>query len=224
MKWGRSAALTIGFLNVAGETGLPLRLLELGASAGLNLRWDRYLAAGWFRNLFEFDFHPVAPPAIVERRGCDVNPLDPADENAVQRLRSFVWPDRIDRLAILDSALELAAPIRVEIDRADAAAWLPPQLERMAEGVATVVFHSVLWQYVSAGSRQRIETTVEEAGDRASDAAPLAYLRFEPVVPGDRFQLRLTSWPSGREELLATADPHGRSVLPVNVPGLGARE
>ncbi len=220
---GRSAPLAIGFLHVAQQTRLPLRLLELGASAGLNIRWDGYLAAGWFRNLFEFDFHPVAPPSMVERRGCDLNPLDLADENAVQRLRSFVWPDRIDRLAVLDSALELAASIRVEIDRADAAAWLPPQLERSAQGVATIVFHSVFWQYVRAGSRQRIETTLEEAGERASDAAPLAYVRFEPVVPGDRFQLRLTSWPGGREELLATADPHGRSVQRVDSPGLGAR-
>ncbi|MGI8563722.1 MAG: DUF2332 domain-containing protein [Candidatus Dormibacter sp.] len=221
---GRSAPLAIGFLHVAGKTGLPLRLLELGASAGLNLRCDKYWEARWFLALLEAGVRRVPVPAIVERRGCDVNPLDLADENAVQRLRSFVWPDRIDRLAILDSALDLAASIRVEIDRADAAAWLPPQLELSAEGVATIVFHTVLWQYVSAGSRQQIETTLQEAGERASDAAPVAYLRFEPVVPGARFQLRLTSWPGGREELLATADPHGRSVLRMDAPGLGAQE
>ena len=38
---GRSSALLGGFLLVA-RTGLPLRLLEVGASAGLNLRWDLY--------------------------------------------------------------------------------------------------------------------------------------------------------------------------------------
>ena len=38
---GRSAALLGGFFTVARETGLPLRLLELGSSAGLNLRWIR---------------------------------------------------------------------------------------------------------------------------------------------------------------------------------------
>ncbi|MFI4936819.1 MAG: DUF2332 family protein, partial [Caulobacterales bacterium] len=37
----RSACLLGGFLTVAAETGLPLRCLELGASAGLNQSWDR---------------------------------------------------------------------------------------------------------------------------------------------------------------------------------------
>src|SRR5579863_3847406 len=39
---GRSCALLPGFLEVVRQTGLPLRLLEIGASAGLNLRWDHF--------------------------------------------------------------------------------------------------------------------------------------------------------------------------------------
>ena len=38
----RSLCLVGGFLIVARETGLSLRCLEIGASAGLNLNWDRY--------------------------------------------------------------------------------------------------------------------------------------------------------------------------------------
>src|SRR5687768_16137365 len=39
---GRCRALVGGFLEVARTTGRPLRLVELGCSAGLNLRWDHY--------------------------------------------------------------------------------------------------------------------------------------------------------------------------------------
>jgi hypothetical protein len=38
----RAAALLPGFVEVAARTGLPLRLLEVGASAGLLLRFDAY--------------------------------------------------------------------------------------------------------------------------------------------------------------------------------------
>ena len=38
---GRSGVLVGGFLQIAKDTGLPLRLLEIGASAGLNTIWDR---------------------------------------------------------------------------------------------------------------------------------------------------------------------------------------
>src|SRR5436309_490390 len=39
---GRSCALAPGFLWIARATALPLSCLEIGASAGLNLRWDQY--------------------------------------------------------------------------------------------------------------------------------------------------------------------------------------
>src|SRR5436309_2284077 len=37
---GRCAALLGGFLEVARTTGLPLAILEVGSSGGLNLHWD----------------------------------------------------------------------------------------------------------------------------------------------------------------------------------------
>ena len=39
---GRAAVLAGGFTEIARRTGLPLALFEVGCSAGLNLRWDRY--------------------------------------------------------------------------------------------------------------------------------------------------------------------------------------
>jgi hypothetical protein len=76
---GRARALLPGFVAVARSTGLPLRLLEIGASAGLNLRWDH------------FPFLSVPEGVqVVERRGCDLNPIDVTVEDGRTQLLSFV--------------------------------------------------------------------------------------------------------------------------------------
>ena len=82
---GRSAVL----FGVLGMLGRPVRLLEAGASAGLNLRCDRFayevgdgvlgdagspvrLLQPWTGQL-----PPTHPVEVVERHGCDPSPVDP---------------------------------------------------------------------------------------------------------------------------------------------------
>ena len=121
---GRSRALALGFLAVAAETGLPLRLLELGSSAGLNLRWDGfYYSAGGFAfgdagSPVQFlDYAEGTLPSlpghvrIVERAGCDEAPVA-LDSDGRLTLRSYLWPDQLERLRVLDGALEVAPRFR----------------------------------------------------------------------------------------------------------------
>ena len=220
---GRCAALLGGFLVVARETGLPLRALEVGASAGLNLRWDHYLyeARGhkWGDpsspvRLCGFDT-PPAPPLdvraeVIDRRGCDPNPVDPSSEDGRLTLLSCVWPDQPARLRLLRSALDVAARVPAEVDRAGALQWVPAQLEERRAGAATIVFHSIVMQYLSKPDRERFARLLEEAGEEATRDAPLAWLRMEPA--GAEAEVRLTTWPGGRERLLARAGYHGSPV------------
>src|SRR5207342_792979 len=92
---------------------------------------------------------PVLPPSIevVEARGCDRRPVDPTSPDGALTLRSFVWPDQVDRLALLDGALTIAARARPHVDDADAAEWLADHVTRPAAGVTTVVYHSIVWSY-----------------------------------------------------------------------------
>jgi hypothetical protein len=115
---GRCAALLFGFLAVSAQTGLPLRLLEVGASAGLNLRWDcyRYEAGGFawgptdspLTVAFELDGEePAAAPASVEvasRRGCDAAPIDPATDDGRLTLLTYIWPDQAERIERMRAA------------------------------------------------------------------------------------------------------------------------
>ena len=176
---GRCASLLPGFLTVAESTRLPLRVLELGTSAGLNLRWDRYRYEGgaegsaWgpadaplrFSDVYVDPLPQLDVDAvIVERRGCDRNPIDAASSEGAQLLRSFVWPDQLDRFAALEAALALAPSVPVDVDRADAAAWVSKQLEPVVDGVATVLFQSIVWQYLTPGTRTAIRDAVKAAG------------------------------------------------------------
>lgn len=213
---GRSAALLGGFLEVAHRTHMPLRILEVGASAGLNLRWDRYryesVEGGWgdesspvqFLNVFD-----VPPPLnrsadVVERKGCDINPIDAATEEGALALRAFIWPDQLHRLALLDGAIEVAKTVPAHVEQRDASEFLERELATPAHGTATIVYHSVFLQYLSEPGRMRLAAAIDAARSGATRDAPVHYLRMEPEDL--RFEIRLD------DELLGTSRAHGTGV------------
>ena len=214
---GRAAVLRAAGQWLAARHGLPLELLELGASAGLNLHWDRYalrvgtatfgprepaltLAPDWTGPP-----PPDVEPIVAERRGVDLNPLSP-DADA-RRLRAFAWPDQPERMARLDAALALPpAPV----DRADAADWLealPPQ----DEGTCRMVCHSVAWQYFPPETARRARAAIERMGAAATDRSPLAWFVME-ADGGEGAGLTLRLWPGGETRGAGRADFHGRWV------------
>jgi hypothetical protein len=222
---GRSGVLVGGFLQIARETGLPLRLLEIGASAGLNAIWDRYHyrfgAVGWGESQSAVRIAPSwegtpppidAPVRVIERLACDIAPVDLEDPAQRLRLRAYVWADQRERLSRLESAIDLARAHGPKVDRADAADWVRAKLREPAVGSATVLYHSIMWQYMPSETQASIRASLEDAGGRATSAAPLAWLRFEFSHPESLPELRMTLWPGGREVRLAVAHPHGSSV------------
>jgi hypothetical protein len=220
---GRSGALVGGFLLVAERFGLPLRVLELGASAGLNLRWDhfQYEARGkrWGPadspvRLCDFDTPPIPPfdieAEVAERRGCDRNPLDPTSPEDQLTLLSFVWCDQAWRVRRLRAALEVASQVPATVDNANISEWLEQQLATDVEGNAIVVFHSIVMQYLDEADRARTFELLRASGAAATERAPLAWLRMEPA--GDHAEVRLTMWPGGEDRLIAHSGFHGASV------------
>jgi hypothetical protein len=215
-------ALLGGYLELS-RLGLPLRILEVGASAGLNLRFDRfrYEAADAAFGPADSPVRFVRPWAgrspdlglaveVASRHGCDVDPVDPTTEEGRLWLRSFLWPDQPERRARLDGALDVAAEVPVVIDRADAVAWLRERLADPVHGQITVVTHSIVFQYLAPEDRKAFLSLLDGAGARATPAAPLAWLRMEPG--GDRAETRLTTWPGGATHLLSSSAFHGPPV------------
>lgn len=231
---GRSAALLFGFLAVAASRDLPLRTLELGASAGLNSNWDRYryeaegFAWGPADSPVTLDwrlFHPTHEKSanylerieVASREGCDAAPVDARTEEGRRTLLAYVWPDQRRRVERLRGALEVAAAHPVAVEQAPAGAWAAARLAEPVEGVTTVVFHSVFANYLREDERAELYATIAVAGERATAAAPLAWLRLEGI--GELAELRLTTWPGGEERLLARAGFHGDPVELLESPG-----
>jgi hypothetical protein len=225
---GRSSALIGGLLRLAETFPLPVRLVEIGASAGLNLRADRFrieagdgrwvgpadspvvLRDAWRGRLPQLD----RPIRIAERFGSDVAPVDVSTPEGRLLLSAYVWPDQVDRLARLRGAFAVAerVPVPVVAERAvDTVTALS-----LRRGYATVLWHSVMWQYVERAERAAIDARLAELGRQANDEQPLVRLALEPRrrAPGRTVEFLVTMrlWPDGRERLLGVAHPHGLPV------------
>ncbi|TBW40742.1 DUF2332 family protein [Siculibacillus lacustris] len=224
---GRSAVLLGGALVVAAETGLPLELFEIGASAGLNLLFDRHRydlgvgtwgpAASAVRIACDWRGTPPpldAPLAVIARAGCDLMPIDPGDPHDRRRLLAYIWADQTERLERTRAALEAAAAAGLRVERAEAGDWTEDHLAAPPRsGRVRVVMHSVAWQYMAEATRARITDRLAAAGAAATAAAPLAWLRMEgDAVAPESAAVLLTLWPGGETRALGRADFHGRWV------------
>ena len=229
----RSAALLPGFQTIASLFQKPLVLSEIGASAGLNLQWDRYgyrlggLSCGEPSSPVEIapDWSGPPPPEspidVSERAGCDLNPLDPALSEDRLRLLSFIWADQADRLERTRQALAIAAARRQTVERADAVDWLAHRLQPVHTDRVHVVYHTIAWQYLPAAAQAKGETLIAASGERATSAAPLARLQMEADEhKHDGAALTLQIWPTGEKHLIGRADFHGRWIKWTGWPGL----
>lgn len=221
---GRATALLIGLFEAVRRSGVTqVRLLEPGASAGLNLLVDffRFEEATWsfgppasplvLRDGVIGEMHPQ-PFQIVARRGCDLAPVNASTTEGQLRLRSFVWPFHVGRHERLAAALAVARDHPVEVDAAPAAEWLQDQLSVDAgRDVLTVIWHSVSRQYWTPDQVQRVDDVVSEARQRQL----IAHLAMEfPAGDGaGGAELTLDALPdlAGPVRLAGVGD-HGRPV------------
>jgi hypothetical protein len=222
---GRSSVLLGGALHAAHRLAKPIELLEIGASAGLNLMFDRWRhdlgnGRGWgpagAPATVTCDWQGATPPLhapllIASRAGCDLRPVDAGDRAARARMLAYIWPDQHDRMDRAEAALNAVAAAGLRAEAADAGAWLADRMARpQAPGTARMLVHTITWQYLPAPTRDAIRAVMADAAARATLAAPLAWLRLEPDGTADDASARLTIWPGGQGHELGRGDFHGR--------------
>ena len=230
----RCIALLPGFLELAHRFGMPMHILELGASAGLNQNWDSYSysTSSWKRPhrpdrgvtiTTDWQLDPPryldAQPHVESRAACDLSPFDLSDPEQVMRLKCYTWPDQEERLSRLDAAVRLAQEAGTSVEKADAADWLARKLEtRPAKGL-TVVFHSVFLIYPPREVIGQIMSMIAAHGERATPDAPLAWLSYESEAlfggstDTPMMETRLQVWPGGEAKRLNRSNGHVTQVI-----------
>ena len=226
----RCTMLLPTLLAASAETGLPLELVELGPSAGLNLLLDRYryrYANGTFGPgdalvQLAVDEHGGRVPVslldrelvVRRRRGIDLAPIDATTPEGYLLLRSFVWPGLDERVARLDAAVETLRrmPEPPELIQGDYTTILPTVLADRPADALTVVFETFSVVYLPEDVARELREELEAA---AADGRPLAWAsvrRWDTTAGGDAvFELELRVWP-GAARVAARVDPHGNGI------------
>jgi hypothetical protein len=179
-------------LPALAQLPAPLALIEVGASAGLTLLFDRYSYDYAGRLLTGSDPGaptlrcdprgpvpvPVRIPSIAWRAGLDVNPLDVTDDDGVRWLTCLVWPGESDRQERLAAAIAAARRDPPPVRRGDLLTDLPALAAQAPAGATLVIYHSAVLAYVAAEDRRRFIDTV--------GSLPAIWLSNEApgVVPG----------------------------------------
>ena len=186
------AARCAVLLPALADLPQPLALIEVGASAGLTLLYDRYSYDYGGHRLAGSD--PLAPtlrcrtsgpvplpariPEIAWRIGLDLSPLDVTREDDRRWLSFLVWPGEGDRAERLRSAIATARRDPPTVRRGDLLTDLPALAAEAPAGATVVVCHSSVLYQVEPYDRERFAAVVRSLGCRwVSSEAP-------GIVPG----------------------------------------
>ncbi len=194
-------------------------LIDVGASAGLNLALDLY-GYRWDGVEFHADSDLVLEAEsrggsvqvheieVLSRIGLDLNPLDPSDEDARRWLEALIWPERVERRQRLRAALEMMAGLEIEMIGGDALETLPGALDRLPRSDPAVVMSSFALNQFDKAGRGRLESTVSEA--RAA-GRPIYRVSMEVLHKADDWAQLVVDDGSGAVTV-GQAHPHGEWV------------
>lgn len=177
---GRSALIGPALTTVSQERGGPLRVIDVGASAGLNLCCDRYLLDYGRHGVtgppdspvrIECDVRGGSPPVaaslgpLATRVGIDLDPPDLDHPDDVRWLLACIWPDA-GRMERARRAIAVVQGEEPEVLRGDALELLPEVLDGIDPGGTICLITTWAFGYLSIEQRQVFMALLAEHGVR----------------------------------------------------------
>lgn len=201
---GRAALLRCVLTRL--DPDRPVRLREIGASAGLNLRADHLPGQPALEG--------GAMPPILDRLGCDLSPVDVSTPEGRALLGSYVWVDDVERFRRLAHAMSVAATVPASVVQADAADFV--EALELVDGTTTVLWHSAMWVYLPLPTQERILDGIARVGRTSGPGRVLVHASWEWAVESPargEFALVTRTWSGsstdGRPVVLAAGMSHG---------------
>jgi hypothetical protein len=221
----RSLALWLAMSRIASLTAGPVHLIEIGASAGLNLLFNRYAYQVGDRVFGDTQSrarvvaelrgttslgHVSTVPVVASRQGVDLNPLDLHDPDDRQWLRALVWPDEVERRELLDAAIAIASTDVPRVRELDVTTLEAPIDLGLPEGEVRVLFHSATRMHVPVALHERFDRGVDLLGA----GGPAYVITMEPTEWSASGVLRVRR-PDGTDHAVAELDGHVTWIKPV---------
>ena len=187
---GRCAVLRLGYAEIARTVpAARFALVEIDASAGLNLFWDNYY--------YEYDrvstpdrgtagdpaspvripctIRGAAPPLhpddpfskqVGRRVGIDLDPIGLDNPDDVAWLSALVWPEQRERALRLDHAIAVARVaqhgLNFSMQQGDGVALLPAIAAELAHSEALCVVHSFTLNQFSSEAQLYLDRALRE--------------------------------------------------------------
>lgn len=221
----RRCACFLPAFGLAAEKaqGLPLALVEIGASAGLNLFCDRYgydygngtiygnrISPVQLTCAVRGDIRPILPetfPRIILRIGIDFNPIDVRDPSAVNWLKAFIWPEHTARFDLLHRAINIARNNPPELRKGNALEILPNVIEALPPDSYPCLFHSFVSNQMSEEERDHLANIIAEHGFKRNLCSISIDLSEKQKYP----RLEMLSYTNGIKEHRHLANCSGHS-------------
>lgn len=149
------------FSNILSRTSSPATIIDIGASAGLNLNFDHYEYYYNDKKVYgdsRLKLHcqirggeaPIITPfnCAIRKIGIDQNLIDPTDAGDLLWLQALIWPDQTERFSMLTEALRAPGLSEIQLIAGSTIADFKKVIESVdSAGTLTISATHVLYQF-----------------------------------------------------------------------------
>jgi hypothetical protein len=200
----------------------PLHIIEVGASAGLNLMFDHYRyeytnghvcgprSAAQIRTELRGEVAcplPEVMPQVAGRVGVDVSPVDVTDKDAIRWVESLIWADQLDRVERFRQAVALVRTHPPRVSAGDGLELVPDVVGQVSDAARPCLFHSHAIYQMDKGWRGRFHDMLTDLG-RSRELLHIS-LEWLGDDPGPQLHLAVHADGEPRTAHLADCDHHG---------------